>query len=200
MKRPRFFVKPDTLLRWHRDLVRKKWTCPRLPGRPRIPAGTVQLVVRLARKNPTWGYRRIHVELVQMGIPLAPPSVWAVLRRHGLDPSPNRRGPTWGEFLKSQATSMLACDFFTVDTVQLRRLYVLFFVKLDTRTVFVTRITEHPTGPRVAQQARNLAYDLAERAQPVKFLIRDRDTRFTSSFDEILRTGKVVLMSAPLAR
>ncbi|MGO8872786.1 MAG: hypothetical protein ACLQPH_15550 [Acidimicrobiales bacterium] len=135
-----------------------------------------------------------------MGIPLAPPSVWAVLRRHGLDPSPNRRGPTWGEFLKSQATSMLACDFFTVDTVQLRRLYVLFFVKLDTRTVFVTRITEHPTGPRVAQQARNLAYDLAERAQPVKFLIRDRDTRFTSSFDEILRTGKVVLMSAPLAR
>jgi putative transposase len=102
-------------------------------GRPRIPTGTVQVVVRLATENPTWGYRRIHGELSVLGIDLAPASVWNILQRHGLDPSPNRTGPTWGEFLKAQATTMLACDFFTVDTVLLRRLYVLFFIELDTR-------------------------------------------------------------------
>ena len=126
-KHIRFFVQPDTLLGWHRDLVRRKWTYPKPSGRPRIPAGTVQAVVRLARENPTWGYRRIHGELARLGVVLAPASVWNILRRHGVDPSPNRTGPTWGEFLKAQATSMLACDFFTVDTVLLRRLYVLFF-------------------------------------------------------------------------
>jgi len=112
-KRHRFFVRPDTLLRWHRELVRRKWTYPKPSGRPRIPAGTVQLVVRMARENPTWGYRRIHGELSVLGIDLAPASAWNILRRHGLDPSPNRSGPTWGEFLRAQATTMLACDFFT---------------------------------------------------------------------------------------
>ena len=96
-----------------------------------MPAGTVQVVVRLARENPTWGYRRIHGELAGMGVVLAPASVWNILRRHGVNPSPNRTGPAWGEFLKAQATTMLACDFFTVDTVLLRRLYVLFFIELD---------------------------------------------------------------------
>ena len=119
-KHNRYFVQPDTLLRWHRALVRRKWTYPKSSGRPRIPKGTVQLVVRLARENPTWGYRRIHGELSVLGIQLAPASVWNILQRHGLDPSPNRTGPTWAEFLKAQATTMLACDFFTVDTVLLR--------------------------------------------------------------------------------
>ena len=155
----RFFVQPDTLLRWHRELVRRKWTYPKPSGRPRIPAGTVQVVVRLARENPTWGYRRIHGELSVLGIDLAPASVWNILQRHGLDPSPNRTGPTWGEFLKAQATTMLACDFFTVDTVLLRRLYVLFFIELDTRRVYVTGVTAHPTGAWVVQQARNLSYE-----------------------------------------
>ena len=118
----RFFVQPGTLLRWHRELVRRRWTCPKPSGRPKIPTGTVQLVDRLARENPTWGYRRIHGELSILGIDLAPASVWNILRRHGIDPSPERTGPTWGEFLKAQATTMLACDFFTVDTVLLRRL------------------------------------------------------------------------------
>ena len=104
-----FFVQPDTLLRWHRDLVRRKWTYPKSSGRPRIPAGTVQVVVRLARENPTWGYRRIHGELAVLGIDLAPTSAWNILQRHGIDPSPNRTGPTWGEFLKAQATKMLSC-------------------------------------------------------------------------------------------
>ena len=142
----RFFVQPDTLLRWHRELVRRKWTYPKPSGRPKIPVGTMQLVVLLARENPTWGYRRIHGEISVLGIDMAAASVWNILQRHGLDPSPQRTGPTWGEFLKAQAATMLACDFFTVDTVLLRRLYVLFFIELETRRVYVTGVTAHPTG------------------------------------------------------
>jgi hypothetical protein len=145
-KLSRFFAQPDTLLRWHRELVRRKWTYPKPSGRPKVPTGTVQVVLRLARENPTWGYRRIHGELSVLGIELAPASVWNILHRHGLDPSPQRTRPTWGAFLRAQATTMLACDFFTVDTVLLRRLYVLFFIELDTRRVYVSGVTVHPTG------------------------------------------------------
>ena len=130
-RRGRFFVQPETLLRWHRDLVRRRWTPRHRPGRPSIPGGTVAIIIRLARENPIWGYRRIQVELATMGVVIAPSSVWAILRRHGIDPSPMRSGPTWAEFLSSQASSMLACDFFSVDTVLLKRLYVLFFIELD---------------------------------------------------------------------
>ncbi len=126
----------------------------------------MEIVVRLARENSTWGYRRIHGELSVLGINLSPASVWNILQSHGLDPAPNRTGPTWGEFLKSQAATMLACDFFTVDTVLLRRLYVLFFIELDTRVVYVTGVTAHPTEAWVIQQARNLSGGLAEAALP----------------------------------
>jgi putative transposase len=192
-----FFVQPETLLRWHRDLVRRKWTQPHRPGRPSIPAGTVSIVVRLARENPTWGYRRIQGELARIGVVLAPSSVWAILRRHGIDPSPIRSGPTWAEFLSSQASSMLACDFFSVDTVLLKRLYVLFFIELDTRRVGVTGITAHPTGSWVVQQARNLTMALEDRVRPVRFLIRDRDTKFTSSFDEVFRAEGIRIIRTP---
>ena len=158
----------------------------------------VHLVLRLARENPTWGYRRIHWELSVLGIDLAPSSVWNILKRHGLEPSPNRTGPTWGEFLKSQATGMLACDFFAVDTVLLRRLYVLFFIEVDTRRVYVTGVTSHPTGKWVVQQARNLTMDLAERAHPVRFLIRDRDTKFTAGFDEVIRSENIRIIRIPV--
>ncbi len=194
----RLFVQPDTLLHWHRDLIRKKWTYPKPSGRPRLPAGAVQLVVRLARKNPTWGYRRIHGELSVMGIDLGPASVWYILQRHGIDPSPGRGGPSWGQFLKVQSTTMLACDFFTVDTVLLRRLYVLFFIELDSRKVFVTGVTAHPTGAWVVQQARNLGYELTERAQRIKFLIRDRDAKFTASFDEVFRFEGIRIIRTPV--
>jgi transposase InsO family protein len=197
-KRCRFFVQPDTLLRWHRDLVRRKWTYPRPAGRPKIPAGTVQVVLRLARENPTWGYRRIQGELYALGLNLAPASVWNVLQRHSRDPSPGRIGPTWGEFLRVQAETMLACDFFTVDTVLLRRLYVLFFIELDTRKVFVTGVTEHPTAVWVVQQARNLSFELSQRTQRVKFLIRDRDAKFTASFDEVFRAEGVRIIRTPI--
>jgi len=187
----RFFVQPETLLRWHRDLARRRWTYPHRPGRPSVPGGAVQIVLRLARENSTWGYRRIHGELAKMGIRLAPSSVWAILRRHGVDPTSGRTGPSWAEFLRSQATSMLACDFFTVDTVLLHRLYVLFFVELDTRRDYLTGITASPVGAWVVQQARNLTMALADRPRPVEFLLRDRDAKFTASFDEVFHSGGI---------
>jgi len=194
----RFFVQPDTLLRWHSELVRRKWTYSKPSGRPRIPAGTVQVVIRLTRENPTWGYRRIQGELSGLGIDLAPASVWNILQSHGIDPSPDRTGPTWGEFLRAQATTMLACDFFTVDTVLLRRLYVLFFIELDTRRVYVTGVTAHPTGAWVIQQARNLSYELTQRGRPVRFLIRDRDTKFTADFDEVFASDGIRIIRTPI--
>ena len=196
--RGRFLVQPETLLRWHWDLVRRRWTYPHRSGRPSIPAGTVAIILRLAGENPTWGYRRIHGELVTMGVHVAPSSVWAALRRHGVDPSPHRTGITWSEFLRAQASSMLACDFFTVDTVLLKRLYVLFFIELDSRRVRLTGITTNPTGAWVAQQARNLTFVLAERTHPFKFLIRDRDAKFTSSFDEVFRSDGIRILPTPV--
>jgi len=197
-RRGRFFVQPETLLRWHRDLVRRRWTYAHRPGRPSIPAGTVSIALRLARENPTWGYRRIQGELARTGVVLAPSSVWAILRRNGIDPSPMRSGPTWAHFLRSQASSMLACDFFSVDTVLLKRLYVLFFIELDTRRVHVTGVTAHPTGSWLVQQARNLAMALDDRIHPVKLLIRDRDAKFTSSLDEVFKAGGVRIIRTPV--
>jgi putative transposase len=198
-RRGGFFVQPETLLRWHRELVRRKWTYThRRPGRPAIPAGTVSLVLRLARENPTWGYRRIHGELATMGVRLAPSSVWAILRRHGIEPTPRRTGPTWAEFLRAQAGTMLACDFFTVDTVLLRRLYVLFFIEIDTRRIHLCGITSNPVGEWVVQQARNLSFDLAGRSRAATFLIRDRDTKFTPHFDEVFRSEGIRTIKTPI--
>ena len=198
-RRNRFFVQPETLLRWHRDLVRRKWTyAHRRPGRPALPAGTVSLVLRLAQENPTWGYRRIHGELTTTGVRLAPSSVWAILRRHGLEPAPRRSGPTWSEFLRAQAATMLACDFFTVDTVLCRRLYVLFFIEIDTRRIYLSGITANPVGEWVTQQARNLSFVLAEGTRQTKFLIRDRDTKFTAGFDEVFLSEGIRIIKTPV--
>src|ERR1019366_3843594 len=194
-----FFVQPATLLRWHRALVRRRWTYPRRrSGRPTVAAGTAHLVVRLARENPTWGYRRIHGELATMGIELAPSSVWAILKRQGIDPAPRRSGPTWAEFLGAQAKGLIACDFFSVDTVLLRRLYVLFFIDHDTHRVHLAGVTANPVAGWVTQQARNLCYDLAERTTPIKFLIRDRDTKFTASFDAVLGAQGIRIIKTPI--
>jgi len=194
----RFIVQPETLLRWHRDLVRRRWTYPNRSGRPSVPAGAVEIVLRLARENPTWGYRRIQGELATMGVALAPSSVWSILRRHDIDPSPGRTGPTWTEFLRAQASSMLACDFFTVATVLLRRLYVLFFIELDTRRVYVSGMTADPVGAWVVQQARNLSMMLTERAWRTRFLVRDRDAKFTVGFDEVFRSERIRIIRTPV--
>ncbi len=193
----RFFVQPQTLLRWHRDLVAKRWTYPHArPGRPAIAQGTTALVLRLAKGNPQWGYRRIHGELATIGVTIAASSVWAILKRHGVEPSPPRSGPTWAEFLSAQAKGLMACDFFHVDTVLLRRLYVLVFIHHDTRLVRIVGVTANPVPDWVTQQAPNLSMDLADPVSTITFLIRDRDTKFTASFDAVFAaTGTKILKS-----
>jgi transposase InsO family protein len=144
------------------------------------------------------GYRRIHGELAATGVRLAPSTVWAILRRHGLEPVPRRSGPTWSEFLKAQATTMLVCDFFTVDTVLLRRLYVLFFIEIDARRIHLSGVTGKPVGEWVTQQARNLSFVLAEGSRTARFLIRDRDTKFTAGFDEVFCSEGTRIIKTPV--
>ena len=195
----RFLVQPATLLRWHRDLVAKHWTYPRgRPGRPGIAKGTTALVVRLAKENPDWGYRRIHGELTTMGIAIAPSSIWAVLKRHGIEPSPRRSGPTWADCLSAQAKGLMACDFFHVDTVLLRRLDVLVFIHHGTRLVRIAGVTAKPVADWVTQQARNLSMELADGANAIKFLIADHDTKFTSSFDAIFAADGIRVIRTPV--
>jgi transposase InsO family protein len=195
----RFFVQPTTLLGWHRDLVANRWAYPHgRPGRPAIAKGTTALVLQLAKENSTWGYRRIHGELATMGVVIAPSSVWAILKRHGVEPSPRRSGPTWAEFLSAQAKGLMACDFFHVDTVLLRRLYALVFIHHDTRLVRIAAVTAKPVTGWVTQQARNIAMDLADQANALKFLIRDRDTKFTASFDAVFAAEGTRIIKSPV--
>ena len=181
-----FLVTPETILRWHRALVRRHWIYPhRGPGRPALPEETVDLIVRLARENPRWGYLRIAGELKKLGVTISKGSVANVLRRHRLPPAPRRAGPTWAEFLRAQAKGILATDFFTVDTVLLRRYYVLFVIEVERRVVHLLGVTTNPNGPWVTQVARNFCTELEEAGPRMRFLIRDRDTKFTASFDEV---------------
>jgi putative transposase len=182
-----FIVTPETILRWHRALVRRRWTYPhRRQDRPALAQETVELTVRLARENPRWGYLRIVGELKKLGIAVSKTSVAAILGRHHLPPAPRRSGPTWSEFLHAQAKGILATDFFTVDTVTLRRFYVLFVIEIDRRRVHLLGVTANPNGPWVTQVARNFASDLEDAGRQFRFLIRDRDGKFTTSFDAVL--------------
>lgn len=174
LRQLRLIASPRTLLRWHASLVRWRWTYPRrAPGRPRTAQVIRALVLEMARDNPGWGYRRIHGELTGLGYGVAPSTVWQILKDAGIDPAPRRSDHTWRAFLNAQANTILAVDFFHVDTVLLRRLYVLFFIEHGTRRVHLAGITAHPAGEWVAQQARNLLMDLEDHAEGLKFLIRD---------------------------
>ena len=193
------FVTPATLLRWHRDLVARRWTYPhRRPGRPPTPADVRELVVRLARENPSWGYRRVQGELVGLGVKLAASTVWTILKEVGIEPAPRRLEQSWREFLRRQAASILECDFLTVDTLFLKRFYVLFFIELATRRVRLAGITTNPDGRWVTQQARNLVMQLDDEGIRPRFLVRDRDSKFTREFDEVFRCEGIRVIKAPV--
>ena len=184
----RLLVRPDTVLRWHRDLVRRRWAAKsrhKQPGRPRKHPQITRLVLRMARENP-WGYRRITGELAGLGITVAPSTVWEILKRHGIDPAPQRSGPSWAQFLRSQAEAIIACDFFTVDLLDGTKAYVLAVIEHAARRIHILGATAHPTAEWVTQQARNMLMDLEEGPGRVKFLIRDRDILYPPGFDQTL--------------
>jgi putative transposase len=193
-----FTFKPETLLRWHRQLIARRWTyAHRRPGRPPLERSLRELILRLAGENPHWGYKRIVGELKGLGINVSPTSVRKVLLRAGLQPAPQRTHSSWRAFLRAQAASMLACDFLTVETIFLQRIYVLFFISLATRRIEYVACSSNPDGRWVTQQARNLAMQLGDE-QPFRFLIHDRDTKFSHAFDEVFRTEGVRVIRTPV--
>jgi putative transposase len=193
------FVRPETIRRWHRSLLARCWTYPhRRPGRLRPKAGVRALIVRLARENPGWGYRRIQGELAGLGIRVAASTVWSILQPSGIEPAPRRSSETWRQFLRAQGGGIVACDFFTVDTVLFGRLYALVFIELATRQVYLAGITANPTGEWATQQARNIIETFVDRAEPIRFLIHDRDSKFTAAVDEVFRSDGIRVIRTPV--
>src|SRR5215471_15046772 len=190
----RLIVTPGTIMRWHRDIVRRRWARLSRQGRSGRPAThrTVwSVVLRLARENESWGYRRIHGERAGLGITVAPSTVWRIPKSAGINPAPRRDGPGWAEFLRSQAQGILALDFFTAGLLNGTKVYVLAVIEHGTRRIRVLGATENPVQSWVVQQARNLLMDLEDAGTRVKFVIHDRDASFTMAFDEVFRAAGV---------
>jgi putative transposase len=195
-----FLVTPATLVRWHRELVRKKWTYGKAgrPGQPPIDPEVRSLVLKIARENPRWGCVRIQGELAKLGIAVSATTIRTLLATARLGPAPRRTGPSPTEFLWAQAQGVIACDFFTVETAWLRTLYVLLFIELGSRRIHLSASTVHPDAAWVTQQARNLAMELDDRPTAVRFLIHDRDTKFVGPFDEVFRSEGAKVTLTPI--
>ena len=192
-----WLVTADTLLRWHRRRIAGHWAQPqRPPGRPSTSAELRRLTLRLAAENPTWRYRRIHGELLGLGHTIAASTIWQILKNADIEPAPTQSKVTWSEFLRTQAA--VACDFATVDTVLLRRFYLLFFIQVGSRSVYFGGIGEHPTGAWVTQAARNLFLHHADGLAGTRALVRDHGSQFTRAFDEIFRTQGPKVLKTPL--
>jgi transposase InsO family protein len=194
-----FPVTPATILTWHRRLVSRKWdyTARRRPGHPPTAAAIKKLIIRLATENPSWGHRRVQGELVRLGHRIAACTVWQILHDAGLDPAPCRSGPTWRQFLTAQAKTILAVDFVAVDTVVLQRIYALIAVEHGSRRAHLLGVTAPSTGAWTTQAARNLLMDLTDRATTIKFLLRDRDSRFTKAFDAVFTAHGIGILTSP---
>jgi hypothetical protein len=195
-RRRGLLVTPATILGWHRQLIARRWTTK--PAPPGIPAGLRSLVIRLATENPTRGYRRIHGELTGLGYRIGASTVWKILHTAGIDPSTRRAGPSWTEFLRAQAHAILACDLFHLDTITLHRLYAFFVVEQATRRVHILGVTAHPTGAWLTQQARNLLIGLDDAGSRFRFLIRDRDAKFTAAFDAVFTATDIHIIKTPV--
>jgi len=194
-----FSVRPETLLRWHRGLVARRWTYPhKQPGRPPLPRPQQELILRFARENQHWGYQRIAGELKRLGLPISPTTVRKVLASAGVPPAPERGRQSWRSFLRQQAASTLACDFFTIETLALQRIYVLFFISLATRRLEFIACTVNPDGAWVTQQARNLLMQLGEHERRFRLLIHDRDRKFSHAFDEVFRSEGIEVIRNPV--
>lgn len=197
LRKLHLIVSPDTVLRWHRDLLRRRHAMasrPKRPGRPPTVHSIKRLVLRLAKENASWGYRRVHGELAVLGIKVAPSTVWEILRDAGIDPVPGRDRLTWPAFLRSQAHAILAADFFETRTLTGGRLSVFAVIEHATRRVRVLGATAHPTATSTTQLARNLAMDLQDAGATVKYLIRDRDSRYTAAFDAVFRSEGIAIV------
>jgi putative transposase len=194
LRRLRLLIRPDTVLRWHRDLIRRRHarTCqPKRPGRPPTVRSIRALVLRLVQENPGWGYRRVHGELATLGIKVAPSTVWEILKQAGLDPAPERASTTWADFLRSQADAMLACDFIETVTLSGQRQYILAVIEHATRRVRVLGTTAHPSANWVIQAVKNLVMDLDDVGFQARFLLRDRDGKFPALMDEVLAEADI---------
>ncbi|MFB4304305.1 integrase core domain-containing protein [Actinomadura sp. NTSP31] len=205
LRRMRLLVRPDTVLRWQRDLIAGRHAArsrPKRPGRPPTVRSIRLLVLRLVRENPSWGYRRVHGELLVLGVKVAASTVWEILQDAGIDPAPERAASTWAGFLRSQADALLACDFLETVTLTGTRTYILAVIEHRARRIRILGATAHPTGPWVTQAVRNLVMDLEDAGCRARWLVRDRDGKFPGLFDTVLADAgiKIVLTGVRMPR
>ena len=195
-------VQPETVLGWHRELVRRKWAAfgrRRGPGRPGLDADVQKLILEMAKDNPKWGCVRIRGELLKVGHTVSATAIRKLLRRNRIGPAPLRSRLTWKAFLRAQASAILLTDFLSVDTVLLKRLYVLLYMELSTRRLIWFAVTDRPDAVWVTQQARNLCWDLSEVGVDARFLIHDHDAKYGGGSDLVFRAEGIEVIKTPIA-